>query len=323
MGTLGIRESSGITASIAAAISAMGARRGDPGVARSGCTALLTIAEDGVFRAQAVASAGGAAAAVNAILGHLSELSVAATGSAALTAIAAGGEPCVQAVVDACGVQAVLAALRAHPSEVLVVMAGCGMIRSVAEESVAFAKLVAEAGGVAAAVAALQTHPSVTGRESNLGPHSSSADRLIPCPPHAPQDVGVQVAALSCLSCLAVSSMGCGTTVAEAGGATAAVAALRAHPSEKEVQATEQVSARLPSHLSFHLSLHQTRRMPALRSVGSREVARQARRRSWRRAGWSRLWRRCGRGRTVWRCARQAVPCCSTSAEAARRAPRR
>ena len=191
MRTLGTRESSGITASIAAAISAMGARPDDPGVARSGCTALLTIAEDGVFRAQAVASGGGAAAAVRAILGHLSEKAVAATGSAALTAIAAGGEPCVQAVVDAGGVQAVLAALRTHPGEVLVVMSGCGMLRSVAEER-AFANLVAEAGGVAAAVAALEAHPSVTGRESNLGAHSSSADRLIPCPPRALQDVGVQ-----------------------------------------------------------------------------------------------------------------------------------
>ena len=184
MRTLGTRESSGITASITAAISAMGARPNDPGVARSGCTALLTIAEDGVFRAQAVASGGGAAAAVRAILGHLSEKAVAATGIAALTAIATGGEPCVQAMVDAGGVQAVLTALTTHPSEVLVVTAGCCMLRSVAEER-AFANLVAEAGGVAAAVAALETHPSVTGRESNLGAHSSSADRLIPCPPRA------------------------------------------------------------------------------------------------------------------------------------------
>ena len=245
MRTLGTRESSGITASIAAAISAMGARPNDPGVARSGCTALLTIAEDGVFRAQAVASGGGAAAAVRAILGHLSKKAVAATGIAALTAIATGGEPCVQAMVDAGGVQAVLTALTTHPSEVLVVTAGCCMLRSVAEER-AFANLVAEAGGVAAAVAALETHPSVTGRESNLGAHSSSADRLIPCPPRALQDVGVQVAALSCLSCLAVSGVAGGTTVAD--GARAAVAALRAHSSEKEVQATEQVLTHFPLH---------------------------------------------------------------------------
>ena len=249
--SLGTRESSGITASITAAISAMGARPNDPGVARSGCTALLTIAEDGVFRAQAVASGGGAAAAVRAILGHLSEKAVAATGSAALTAIAAGGESCVQAVVDAGGVQAVLSALATHPSEVLVVTAGCCMLRSVAEEK-AFANLVAEAGGVAAAVAALETHPSVTGRESNLGAHSSSADRLIPCPPRALQDVGVQVAALSCLSCLAVSAMCMPLSVVSetlvADGATAAVAALRAHSSEKEVQATKQVLTQLSLH---------------------------------------------------------------------------
>ena len=110
--------------------------------------------------------------------------------------------------------------------------------------------LVAEAGGVAAAVAALEAHPSVTGRESNLGAHSSSADRLIPCPPRALQDVGVQVAALSCLSCLAVSGMPL-AVVSEAmvvDGATAAVAALRAHSSEKEVQATKQVLTQLSLH---------------------------------------------------------------------------
>ena len=61
-----------------------------------------------------------------------------------------------------------------------------------------------------------------------------------------PQDVGVQVAALSCLSCLAVSGVAGGTTVAD--GARAAVAALRAHSSEKEVQATEQVLTHFPLH---------------------------------------------------------------------------
>ena len=61
-----------------------------------------------------------------------------------------------------------------------------------------------------------------------------------------PQDVGVQVAALSCLSCLAVSGVAGGTTVADA--ATAAVAALRAHSSEKEVQATKQVLTQLSLH---------------------------------------------------------------------------
>jgi len=56
----------------------------------------------------------------------------------------------------------------------------------------------------------------------------------------------VQVAALSCLSCLAVSGMDYCTKVAD--GARAAVAALRAHSSEKEVQATEQVLAQLSLH---------------------------------------------------------------------------
>ena len=47
----------------------------------------------------------------------------------------------------------------------------------------------------------------------------------------------MQIHGCSALSCLAASSGACGETVAEAGGATAAVAALRAHLSEADVQA--------------------------------------------------------------------------------------
>ena len=53
------------------------------------------------------------------------------------------------------------------------------------------------------------------------------------------QDVSVQIHGCSALSCLAASSVACGQTVAEAGGATAAVAALCAHPSETDVQANK------------------------------------------------------------------------------------
>tara|TARA_B100000795_G_scaffold263345_1_gene242403 strand:+ start:190 stop:507 length:318 start_codon:yes stop_codon:yes gene_type:complete len=89
-------ESSGISTTIAAAISSMAARPDDPTVAGSGCAALVTIAEDGVLCAQAVTVAGGSVAAVTAMLGHPSVVRVQATGAAALGAIAAGGAPCAQ-----------------------------------------------------------------------------------------------------------------------------------------------------------------------------------------------------------------------------------